>query len=263
MTQIYEQLTGINIEQEKAIWDDRGKGYYGEYLVLCELYKRLPGTCKILMNLNIPVNATKTTEIDLLLIHETGLYVFEIKHYKGTIYGKDDDENWTQYFRTAKNNVFRNPINQNAYHMRALQALFPDVPIRSVVVFTGDECVIKVNNKNDLIDICTINNLVDVLHTRFSNCPQKLSIAETDKLFSDIMKYSPMKKQVAIGERSAPFHLWLEPVISEFKNSKAENEKEKEKLIQKQKEYEKYKRYGIICNVAIGIACIVLFLIFK
>lgn len=40
------------------------------------------------MNLNIPIEDGKTTEIDLLMIHETGIYVFEIKHYKGTIYEK-------------------------------------------------------------------------------------------------------------------------------------------------------------------------------
>lgn len=103
---IYKQLTNVDIETQKQLWNDRGKGYYGEYLVFCELYKHLSGMGKILMNINIPIENNKTTEIDLLLIHETGIYVFEMKHYKGTIYGRDTDAFWTQFFRTTKKRTF-------------------------------------------------------------------------------------------------------------------------------------------------------------
>lgn len=130
LKETYRQLTNVDIIEQKQIWDERGKGYYGEYLLFCELYKEISGECKILMNLNIPVNAMNTTEIDLLLIHETGLYVFEVKHYTGTIYGKDTDAFWTQYFRTAKNEVFKNPIEQNGYHIRALKNKIP-LPTRA------------------------------------------------------------------------------------------------------------------------------------
>ena len=71
LKETYRQLTNVDIIEQKQIWDERGKGYYGEYLLFCELYKEISGECKILMNLNIPVNAMNTTEIDLLLIHET------------------------------------------------------------------------------------------------------------------------------------------------------------------------------------------------
>ena len=85
---VYKSLTNVDIDVQRRIWDERGRGYYGEYLLFSKLYQFLPGNGKILMNLNIPISADKTTEIDLLLIHETGLYGFEIKHYKGTIYGQ-------------------------------------------------------------------------------------------------------------------------------------------------------------------------------
>ena len=79
---VYKQLTNVDIEEQKRLWDERGKGYYGEYLVFFELYKKMAGNGKILMNLNIPTENGGTTEIDLLLIHETGIYVFEIKNLK-------------------------------------------------------------------------------------------------------------------------------------------------------------------------------------
>ncbi len=70
---VYYNLTGVNINEQKILWDERGKGYYGEFMVFERLYKNIPGVSKILMNINVPVSGNKTTEIDLLMIHETGL----------------------------------------------------------------------------------------------------------------------------------------------------------------------------------------------
>ena len=101
--EIYSNLTGVDIEEQKRLWDERGKGYYGEYLVFKELFFNIEGVSKFLMNLYVPTDGEKTTELDLMMIHETGIYVFEIKHYKGIIYGKDMDRKWTQYFKTEDN----------------------------------------------------------------------------------------------------------------------------------------------------------------
>ncbi len=92
----YEALTSVDIRGQKLLWDERGKGYYGEYLLFTDLYQNVSGQCKILMNLRIPTAGGKTTEIDLVLIHESGLFVFEVKHFQGTILGKYSDTKWTQ-----------------------------------------------------------------------------------------------------------------------------------------------------------------------
>ena len=34
--EIYQQLTGVDLDMQRRIWDERGKGYYGEYLVFRE-----------------------------------------------------------------------------------------------------------------------------------------------------------------------------------------------------------------------------------
>ena len=163
LAELYKQITGINIDEQKKLWDERGKGYYGEFLVFCELYKKLSGNCKILMNLNIPTVKDKFTEIDLILIHETGLYVFEIKHYKGTIYGNETDKIWTQYFRTIKNCTFKNPILQNEYHIEALEKIIKNIPFKSVIVFTNSDCNIKISNYNPNTIICKFNYMINVI----------------------------------------------------------------------------------------------------
>lgn len=245
----YKQLTNVDIEEQKHIWDERGKGYYGEYRVFCELYKNIIGTGKILMNLNIPTEKGGTTEIDLLLIHETGFYVFEIKHYKGTIYGDGTGDIWTQYFRTARNNTFRNPILQNEYHIQSLKKLFPDIPISSVIVFTNSECDIRVKNANPNIDICTLNNLNRKITYRFNSSSQKCSMEKIDEIFNKLSEYSQMQDVIECEGKEESFISWLQPIVLEL-------EKEKKNFIEASNKSKSSKRIGIRINILIGIICI-------
>lgn len=239
--EIYKQLTNVDIKEQQRIWDERGKGYFGEYLVFCKLYQSISGTCKILMNLNIPTEHSKTTEIDLLLIHETGLYIFEIKHYKGTIYGKDDDDTWTQYFRTSSNSVFKNPIQQNGYHINALVKLIPNVPIHSVIVFTNDDCELKVENKNPYITICKLQQMEYALYQNFSNGNNALSAKDIDEIFNKLSIYSPMTQDVIIDGEEKSFFTWINPIISSFQNIKEELKREFEaEKLELKKEKEKF-----------------------
>ena len=53
LNKIYKNLTNVQIEEQMRLWDERGKGYYGEYIVFTTLYKNIYGNCKFLMNLNV------------------------------------------------------------------------------------------------------------------------------------------------------------------------------------------------------------------
>ena len=263
MKEAYKQLTNVDIDTQRQLWDDRGKGYYGEYLLFCELYKSIKGNGKILMNLQVPVDNTRTTEIDLVLVHETGLYVFEIKHYKGTIYGKSTDENWTQYFRTAKNNTFRNPVEQNRYHIAALTKLFPNVPIQSCIVFTSTNCNIRVINTNENVDICQLSLVNRILENRFSQKDSRFSINEIDDIFSKLASFSQMQETIVIDEKEADFFSWVKPIISELENKKEEVEKIKENWIQNVEKAKKAKTKGVVVNIVIAVVSILLSALFS
>ena len=249
---VYSQLTNVDIEKEKSLWDERGKGYYGEYLVFCELYKKLIGTCKILMNLNIPTSNGKTTEIDLLLIHETGIYVFEVKHYKGTIYGKDTDKIWTQYFRTTQNSHFKNPILQNDYHLDAVKNIFPKMPVRSIVVFTNDDCTIKVINSNPDVDLCRLYEVCKIIEKRTISTKDLYTVEEIDYIFSCFAKYSNMQELVSIDGEEKQFIEWLNPIIMKLELERKELQKEKNNMINKTFELQKRKKLSIVvCMIVI------------
>lgn len=60
----------------------------------------------------------------MILIHESGIYVFESKNYGGWIFGDERQHYWTQTLplgrgRSQKNR-FYNPIRQNKGHIKWL-----------------------------------------------------------------------------------------------------------------------------------------------
>lgn len=215
--EIYKDLSGVDIETQKKLWNERGKGYYGEYLVLEQLYTQLPGNCKLLTNLQIPLPDGKSTEIDLMLIHETGVYVFEVKHYKGTIRGSSDDSTWVQYFRTAPSHTFRSPVEQNQYHIDALSRMFPQMPMYSIVVFTSGECTLEVTNHSPRVSICKLNHLLHHLDQQFRYTQASITATQIDKFFCALIPYSPMmQKTVDADGEPIPFHEYIPALQQDY-----------------------------------------------
>ena len=92
---------------------------------------------KIMHHITLPTRAG-TTEIDHIIVADTGIFIIEAKHYSGLIFGTPADTKWTQVlYRTRRR--FQNPIRQNFGHLKAVRALFhfPDENFISLVVFTG------------------------------------------------------------------------------------------------------------------------------
>jgi hypothetical protein len=86
------------------------------------------------------------SQIDLVVITEVGIVVFEIKDYSGWILGSGNQSQWTKVLAYGKQKYrFYNPIMQNNRHIGELKkrlGQFGNVPFHSIVVFYGD-CVLK------------------------------------------------------------------------------------------------------------------------
>lgn len=96
----------------------------------------------------IPTENGATTEVDVLLLHTSGIYVFESKNYSGWIFGIETQHQWTQSLpagRGTRKSHFLNPIIQNDVHIRWLKvALSPygEFPYHSFILFS-DRCKLK------------------------------------------------------------------------------------------------------------------------
>lgn len=126
---------------------NRDKGTGGEY----DLYRclsPLEGYKRFLFNCYLPKEDGETTEADVILLHESGIYVFESKNYSGWIFGSENQTYWTQTLPAGRSGIqkyrFFNPIIQNEVHMKCLQRILnePTIPIYSYIVF-GDNCALK------------------------------------------------------------------------------------------------------------------------
>lgn len=100
------------------------KGMIGEEETAQEL--KALSKFKLIRNPIFNAKNGKTCEIDMILLHNTGLYVIENKNYNGDIYGSQKDYKWTQFFGTRKKYQFYNPILQNARHIEVLKEVLND-----------------------------------------------------------------------------------------------------------------------------------------
>ena len=124
-----------------------GTGGLGEYLTEYQLeHAYLAGSSHVFRNVLVPREGGPTTEseIDVLLLHGTGIYVMESKNYDGWIFGSASQQKWTQSLPGGRKNHFYNPIKQNRSHIRALAAYLelPEDVFRSYIVFS-ERCELK------------------------------------------------------------------------------------------------------------------------
>ena len=79
------------------------------------------------------------TQIDHVVVSKYGLHVIETKHYKGWIFGSENQKYWTQVIYKNKQKCY-NPIRQNYGHIEALKSRLnlPNLPARSIIAFSNE-----------------------------------------------------------------------------------------------------------------------------
>lgn len=156
------------------------KGAHGEYLS-SKYLERLDGYKKFLYNvyLNKTDKENETTEIDVIMLHTSGIYVLESKNYSGWIYGREQDKNWKQTLENKQKNSFYNPIKQNKTHIKYLLQTLEELGdfnnyIKSIIVFS-ERCTLK------KIEI-TSENVRVIKRDDILPCCRKLAKESTDQL---------------------------------------------------------------------------------
>ena len=172
------------------------RGLYGEFLIYEQLEKTKSHS-KVLNNLYIPTE-NGTTEIDIVFIHKTGIYVIESKNFNGWIFGSEDQYQWTQTFKNGKKYRFYNPIKQNQSHVKHLQNFLPDIDkdkFYSLIVF-GRKTVLKKINKSDTIPVIKINSLVRTINKMSKGKAEYLSKEDIDNLYQEFKEYTNVDESI-------------------------------------------------------------------
>ncbi len=117
---------------------------------------------RILRNVYIPKRNGEFSEIDVLLLHETGVYVFESKNLSGNIYGNADKPQWLRYRKNGEKDFIPNPIKQNETHINYLRDFL----------------------KQDMYKFRVFSLIVFGLNAKLNAIPKDTSLTTTHEIFN-------------------------------------------------------------------------------
>ena len=167
-------------------------GCLGEYYTYKQL-KSLKGCKKFLFNVYIPKDDGQTTELDVILLHESGIYVFESKNYSGWIFGAEEQPYWTQTLSTGKKGKshksrFYNPIMQNKGHIKYLYSLLQDqtIPMYSYIVFSNHCTLKKISLTSGNHHVINRYNILREVKTNILRVGTHLSPEKIDQLYNKL-----------------------------------------------------------------------------
>ncbi|WP_295761226.1 NERD domain-containing protein [uncultured Oscillibacter sp.] len=163
-------------------------GHFGEYLIEYAL-KSLPGYSKQLCNIYLPYKG-RTSELDVVLLHETGIYVFESKNYSGWIFGDENGQYWTQFLNKHTKNRFYNPILQNKTHIRALKQylkLDDKTRILSYIVFS-ERCELKkICEKSENTVVIKRPDMLKSIRAGIKGSPAVFTKEQIDSMYEELL----------------------------------------------------------------------------
>ncbi|HWO78239.1 MAG TPA: nuclease-related domain-containing protein [Bacillus sp. (in: firmicutes)] len=189
----YKEVSGNTFFQ--TIFD---RGNYGEFLTFSYLEK-LPGYHKILANVYLPKKDGSTTEIDLIMLAQSGIYVFESKNYSGWIFGDEKNKNWVQTLPNGEKNRFFNPIWQNNGHINTLKTFIHkdnDRLYKSYIIFSERCTLKKMNVTSPNVKVIKRKSLLRSIKKDIETSLNIMTREEVDQLYSKLRKYTLVDNQV-------------------------------------------------------------------
>ena len=194
---LYQLETGKNINQlyiDTFHGDNKQKGTLFEFYIFKHLYK-IKGYHRFLFNVYLP-SKNGITEVDVIFIHEKGVFDFECKNYSGSIYGKQDSFKWTQYFNNRKNSFF-NPIKQNEIHIHALKDII-DIDKKNYLSFIvfNDRSKLKIEYDPYRLLVDNATNTIIELKKVLKKLAVCFSKDDIDKMYNLLMDYSHVSQEV-------------------------------------------------------------------
>lgn len=176
------------------------RGNYGEYLTYMVLRKYEKDGARFLFNCYLKKEDDQTTEIDVMMIHRSGIYVFESKNYSGWIFGSGNSKYWTQTLpngRKAHKEHFLNPIFQNNLHIKYLtKCIGQEMPIYSVVVFSNRCTLKKIDNVNGDVTVVKRNEMRKAVRAIEQKATDALQPDRVTELYEMLYPYTQVTEEV-------------------------------------------------------------------
>jgi len=169
-------------------------GYRGERSLI-RTVKKLGGDYSVFTNLPVRYKRNRS-EIDLLIVGESGVLIVEVKNHSGVITGKSSDSSWIQrkYYRNGKTSeiVMDNPFSQIKRQREILKNILrsngTDVWIDSVLFFSGTASLRLNLGSGDYV-VNSENELIGFISNYKSKTP--LSAEKAEKITEILRNFKP------------------------------------------------------------------------
>lgn len=180
------------------------KGEEGEDRIINSL-QYVPGYHKFIRNAYMPKSNGDLTEIDIIMLHEKGIFVIESKAYDGWIFGGEDRKKWCQMFPNGDKFFFNNPIWQNKGHMKALEFnILNDLGLKigglmdSIIVFNVSRNGGLKENDYYSSNVTVIENreLLSTMSRKFSEYENVLDKGEIDGIYDYLQQFENASEHV-------------------------------------------------------------------
>lgn len=188
----------------KSLWEIyKDKGSLGEYEAYNIAKRKLQGKYKLFNSVYLPRDGEKTTEVDLIIVHEKCIFIVEVKNYSGTITGDKNDKKWIQELNKFKKFEFHNPVIQNKNHIKYFKNSINlgkyglcDTNIYSIIVFGDTANINNIRIDEDNLKVIGINELENTLNSIVEKTTINLNENEIEDISFNLNKYINASSEV-------------------------------------------------------------------
>lgn len=179
------------------------RGTEGETATAYYLNK-VKGFKKLVFNVYLPKSFERdadTVEVDIIMIHEKGIFVVENKNYNGSIYGGEEDWKWSLISKNRKKYLFYNPIKQNQSHIKYVKKILKDtvgdhIPYSSVITFNEGACLKDIKIYSEDILVTNSTKVRRLLKKRLRFRQKVLSRKQIEEISVILKEYTQVSRKI-------------------------------------------------------------------
>jgi hypothetical protein len=157
-----------------------------ETLVTAEIEKCYPDA-KIIKNAYIPQSSGEYSEIDIIAIHTSGIYILEVKNVTGQITGSWLSEKLVIKHPSGNTYTIVNPINQNTQHYYRLRDILGITGVfRNIIVF-GDSAFYDYKGIPEYAGVTKVNKLARTMEIISNRSKKKIEQHQVESIYQTLL----------------------------------------------------------------------------
>ena len=178
--------TWLTIEHNKK--QIKNAGRFGERLVTNAIRDYLNQDDVLLTNVSIYADG-KRAELDNVVVNSNGVFIIEVKNYKGDLWGREDDYEWIKEKESSGGNAYtkrvKNPIRQVKRQIYIMSRLLKEHGIK--VWVEGYVFLLRLNSPVQSSCVLEVPSDIDrVIHRRTGQQLTTVEIQEIMKVLTRI-----------------------------------------------------------------------------